>query len=195
MSGPSFCGGRVTIHVGDITTERVDAIVNAANCTLLGGGGVDGAIHEAAGPSLLEECRAIRATQFHQGLPTGQAVITRAGLLPARFVIHTVGPIKGMWGERDAELLAACYRNSLSLAVAHQLRSIAFPAISTGVYGYPREDAAVVASTAIRDFLAQDTSLEDVRLVFYSRSDADVFLKHHCFAVDKTGARPGDRCA
>lgn len=141
----SFLGGRVRVLVGDITTQQVDAIVNAANSTLLGGAGVDGAIHEAGGPQILEECREIRRTRFPQGLETGEAVITTAGRLPARYVIHTVGPIKGVWGKRDAEMLAACYRNSLVLAVQQSLRSIAFPAISTGIYCYPREEAAAVS--------------------------------------------------
>ena len=178
----SFLRGRVKALVGDITAQRVDAIVNAANSTLLGGGGVDGAIHRAGGPRILEECREIRRTRFPHGLPTGEAVITAAGLLPARHVIHTVGPIKGLEGERDAELLASCYRNSLDLAVQQGLRSIAFPAISTGIYGYPREEAAAVSSEAIEGFLTSDETLEDVRLIFYTPNDARVFLRHHRFA-------------
>src|ERR1051325_7209351 len=127
-----FLDGRVSVMVGDITRQDVEAIVNAANSALLGGGGVDGAIHRAGGPSILEECREIRRTRFPEGLPTGEAVVTTAGLLPARHVIHTVGPVWGREGGREAELLAACYRNSLALAAAHALSTVAFPFISTG---------------------------------------------------------------
>jgi O-acetyl-ADP-ribose deacetylase len=177
----SFLSNRVTIHVGDITQHRVDALVNAANSTLMGGGGVDGAIHIAGGPKILEECKEIRRARFPNGLPTGEVVITTGGNLAARYVIHTVGPIKGRSGGRDAEFLAACYRNSLALAVENKLRTIAIPSISTGAYGYPRDEAALVSSEAITDFLASDKMLEEVRLVFFAREDADVFLKNHKF--------------
>jgi O-acetyl-ADP-ribose deacetylase (regulator of RNase III) len=177
----SFFNGRVTVLVGDITKQRVDAIVNAANSTLLGGGGVDGAIHRAGGPQILDACREIRRTHFPRGLPTGEAVLTTAGNLPARHLIHTVGPVKGAWAERDAEMLALCYRNSMALAVRHHLRSIAFPAISTGIYGYPREEAAVVSSTAIAECLAQEVSIADVRLIFFTLGDAERFLSNHAF--------------
>jgi O-acetyl-ADP-ribose deacetylase (regulator of RNase III) len=176
-----FLNGRVLIKTADITKEAVDAIVNAANATLLGGGGVDGAIHRAGGPEILQECRRIRATQYPDGLPTGQAVITTGGKLPAQHVIHTVGPVYDRGGKKKAELLAACYRNSLGLASDHGLRTIALPAISTGAYGYPPAEAAKVSSTAIESFLAADTTLQEVRLVFFSASDADVFLKNHAF--------------
>lgn len=176
-----FLNGRVSVLVGDITAQQVDAIVNAANSSLLGGGGVDGAIHSAGGPRILEECREIRRSRLPDGLPTGEAVITSGGKLPASYVIHTVGPIKGRNGERDAELLASCYRNSLALAVRHGLRTVAFPSISTGAFGYPREEAAAVSSGAIEDFLKNDPPPEEVRLVFYSRGDADVFLKNQRF--------------
>ena len=178
----TFLAGRVTVVQGNITQQAVDAIVNAANETLLGGGGVDGAIHRAGGPEILKRCEEIRRTRFPDGLPTGEAVITSGGLLPARYVIHTVGPVKGLNGDRDAELLAACYRNSLVLAVEHNLRTIAFPAISTGVYGYPKDEAAAVASQAIQAFLETDRTLQEVRLVFYSDSDVRVFLDNHQFA-------------
>jgi len=179
----SYLRGRVTVYVGDISQQHMDAVVNAANSTLLGGGGVDGAIHKAGGPRILEECREIRRTRFPQGLPTGEAVITSGGNLPARHVIHTVGPIKGRWGERDAEMLAACYRNSLALAVEHGLKKIAFPSISTGAYGYPLEEAAMVSSEAIKNFLLENNSLEEVRLVFFSASDAKLFLRKQRFTV------------
>jgi O-acetyl-ADP-ribose deacetylase (regulator of RNase III) len=181
VESQSFCDGRVKILVGDITLQNVDAIVNAANSSLMGGGGVDGAIHRTGGPQILAECKEIRRTRFPHGLPTGEAVITSGGKLSARHVIHTVGPIKGQAGESDADFLAACYRNCLTLAAAHKLRTIAFPSISTGLFGYPREEAALVSSKAIADFLARDTSLEEVRLVFFANADASVFLKHHGF--------------
>ena len=176
-----FCDGRVIILVGDISQQQVDAIVNAANSTLMGGGGVDGAIHFAGGPQILDECRELRSTRFPKGLPTGEAAITSGGKLAARYVIHTVGPIKGRAGDQDAHLLACCYQNSLELAIEHNVRTIAFPSISTGAYGYPREEAALVSSEAIESFLATDTSLKEVRLVFYKSGDANVFLKHHGF--------------
>lgn len=167
--------------VGDITRQDVDAIVNAANATLLGGGGVDGAIHRVGGPAILEECREIRRTQYPQGLPAGEAVITTAGNLPARSVVHTVGPIYGRHDGLEAELLAACYKNSLQLAVQNSLYSIAFPAISTGAFGYPLDQAAAVASKAIKEFLATDNLLKEARLVFFHPRDLNRFLKHHKF--------------
>lgn len=177
----TFLNGRVRLAVGDITREAVDAVVNAANSTLLGGGGVDGAIHRAGGPSILEECRELRRTTYPGGLPTGEAVITTAGLMPARHVIHTAGPVYGREGGREAELLAAAYRNSLALAAAHALKSVAFPSISTGAYSYPREEAAAVASRAIAEFLKEDETIEEVRLVFFSKDDMNVFLRNHQF--------------
>jgi len=148
----ALLNGRVLVLVGDITTERVDVVVNAANSTLRGGGGVDGAIHEAGGPEILAPCEELRRTQYPGGLPTGEAVVTTAGQLPARQVVHAVGPVKGMH-EDDAALLAACYRNSLAVAVSVGARTVSFPAISTGVYGYPKDEAARVSSTAIVEFL------------------------------------------
>ncbi len=178
---PKFQGGRVHVLVGDITRQDVGAIVNAANSTLLGGGGVDGAIHRAGGPAILEECRGIRQKRFPKGLPAGEAVITTGGLLVAPFVIHTVGPIWGRHEGREAEVLASCYRSSLALAVEQQLSSIAFPAISTGAYGYPRVEAARTASASIAEFLARYGFIEEVRMVFFSSSDAQVFLNNHRF--------------
>jgi O-acetyl-ADP-ribose deacetylase (regulator of RNase III) len=188
----SFLHGRVSVVVGDITRQATDALVNAANSTLLGGSGVDGAIHRAGGAQILEECRRLRATRYPEGLPTGEAVITTGGRLPARYVIHTVGPIWGRHAGREAELLAACYRNSLALAVEHGLASIAFPAISTGAYGYPQAEAAQVASRAIREFLTTESGggaessaardkLKEVRLVFFSPPSAEIFLRNHKF--------------
>jgi O-acetyl-ADP-ribose deacetylase (regulator of RNase III) len=177
----TFLNGRVRVAVGDITREAVDAVVNAANSSLLGGGGVDGAIHRAGGPSILEECREIRRTQYPEGLPAGEAVITTAGRMPARHVIHTVGPVYGREGGREAALLAAAYSNSLALAAAHALASVAFPSISTGAYSYPREEAAAVASSSIAEFLGGDEVIKEVRLVFFSQSDMEVFLRNHQF--------------
>jgi len=167
--------------VGDITQQRVEAIVNAAHSTLLGGAGVDGAIHRVGGSQILEECREIRRSRYPEGLPTGEAVITHGGNLPAAYVVHTVGPVTGAEGGRDAELLAACYWNSLALAVEHNLSSIAFPSISTGAYRYPREEAAAASSKAIEDFLSADKILKELRLVFYSLGDARLFLQNHKF--------------
>lgn len=178
---PTFLENRVRIAVGDITAQHVDAIVNAANSTLLGGGGVDGAIHRAGGPAILEECHEIRRTRYPKGLPTGEAVLTTGGNLPARHVIHTVGPIFGQERGREAELLAACYKNSLRLANENSLSTIAFPAISTGVYGYPLTEAAAVSSQAIKEFLATDNLLKEVRLIFFKRSDMDVFVRNQRF--------------
>ena len=160
---------------GDITEQDADAIVNAANATLLGGGGVDGAIHRAAGPSLLAECRLLG------GCETGDAKATGAGNLRARYVIHTVGPVWRGGTEGEPELLASCHRRSLEVAASLGCRTIAFPAISTGVYGYPMSEAASVSSSAIEQFLAGDPSLEEVRLVFFASADAELFLKHHAF--------------
>jgi O-acetyl-ADP-ribose deacetylase (regulator of RNase III) len=146
---------------GDITRLEVDAIVNAANSSLLGGAGVDGAIHRAAGPELLAECRAIG------GCPTGEARITKGYRLPARHVIHTVGPVWQGGGADEERLLANCYRNSLALAAMHELRSIAFPAISTGVYGFPRPRACVIAVAEVRQALASAPTIERVRFVCF----------------------------
>jgi O-acetyl-ADP-ribose deacetylase (regulator of RNase III) len=153
--------GKITLVEGNITRQPVDAIVNAANNSLLGGGGVDGAIHRAAGPELLAECRTLG------GCSTGQAVITRGYRLPADWVIHTVGPV---WHEGKANedaLLASCYRNSLTLAAQHNLHTIAFPAISTGAYGFPPERAAGIAVAEVKKFLGQDTPIEEVIFVCF----------------------------
>ena len=181
---PSFLDGRVVVKVGDITQEAVDAVVNAANGTLMGGGGVDGAIHRAGGPAILEECRDIRATRYADGLPTGGAVLTTAGRMPARHVIHTVGPVYGSGGPDKEEKLAECYRNSLSIAAEAGLTTVAFPAISTGIYGYPMDEAAAVSSQAIQDALRSNSSVEEVRLVFFLPQDAEVFVRHQVFDAE-----------
>lgn len=172
-----FFDGRLVVKSGDITEEAVDAIVNAANWTLMGGCGVDGAIHSKGGPSIIAECRAIRESRFPNGLPTGEAVITAAGELPARFVIHTVGPIYGRADGRDAELLSNRYRNSIDLAVEHDLATIAFPSISTGAFGYPKHEAAKIVSATIEQSLSKHDKLQII-LVFFSDADAQLFLKH-----------------
>lgn len=156
---------------GDITKETVDAIVNAANESLLGGGGVDGAIHRAAGPELLAECRTLK------GCPTGQAKITKGYRLPAKHVIHTVGPVYRGGGRGEPEFLRGCYANSLALAAKHGLVSIAFPSISTGVYGYPIEDATRIAVQAVRAFAADPSSILRVRFVCFSASDLKVYQR------------------
>jgi O-acetyl-ADP-ribose deacetylase (regulator of RNase III) len=159
-------GCRLELVKGDITVEKTDAIVNAANSSLLGGGGVDGAIHRAGGTEILEECSAIRAARG--SLPAGQAVITRGGKLPARFVIHTVGPVWHGGGSGEEELLRGCYRACLALARERGLRSVAFPSVSTGAYGYPVKQAARAALEAVADELAaQPGALELVRFVLF----------------------------
>jgi len=169
-----ICGIPVEIKRGDITREVVDAIVNAANSELMGGGGVDGAIHRGGGPAILEECRRIRAAQGR--LAPGGAVETSAGRLPARWVIHTVGPVWHGGDGGEAEVLAACYSNSLALAVHREIRSIAFPSISTGAFGYPVEKAAPVALGAVRRGLeASRGSLALVRFVLFSDQDLDSY--------------------
>jgi O-acetyl-ADP-ribose deacetylase (regulator of RNase III) len=156
----------ITVWQGDITTLAVDAIVNAANSSLLGGGGVDGAIHRAAGPGLLDECRALG------GCPTGEARITAGHDLPARHVIHTVGPVWKGGQAGEPALLAACYRNSLDLAEAAGARSVAFPAISTGVYGYPADEAATIALRTLRDWLAGRDDYDITLVAFDDRAAA-----------------------
>ena len=160
---------RVEAVQGDITHQDVDAIVNAANESLLGGGGVDGAIHRAAGPRLLEECRKLG------GCHPGQAKITLGYNLLAKWVIHTVGPIWHGGQYREDELLAKCYRSSLTLAVQHSIRTLAFPAISTGVYRFPLDRATQIALTEVRTFLAQNSSIEQVRFVCFSNT------AYHCY--------------
>jgi len=161
----------IVLLEGDLTTQEVDAIVNAANGSLMGGGGVDGAIHRAGGPSILAECREIRRTTFPEGLPTGRAVATGGGNLPARWVIHTVGPVYAGSADPAGEL-AACHTESLRVADELGARTVAFPAISTGVFGYPVEEAAGVAVGAVRD---ARTDVEEVRFVLFGREAFEAF--------------------
>ncbi len=162
---------------GDITEAEADAIVNAANSSLMGGGGVDGAIHRKGGPKILEECRRIRKTEWPDGLPTGKAVITSGGNLRAKHVIHTVGPVWFGGVHDEAELLKQAYRNSLKLAVANGLKVIAFPSISTGAYGYPIEEASRVALNTVKDFLEKEDQLARVVLVSFSEGDFQIYLE------------------
>jgi len=160
---------------GDITDQETDAVVNAANPTLMGGGGVDGAIHRRGGPSILEECKRIRRTQWPAGLPTGQAVITTGGNLKARYVIHTVGPVWRGGGVGEAEKLSEAYRNSLKLAVEHGLRTISFPSISTGAYRYPLREACRIALRTVREFVQSHDKIDEVRFVLFRLEDLKVY--------------------
>ena len=165
------------LTVGDITDIEADAIVNAANSTLMGGGGVDGAIHRKGGPKILEECKQIRATKWPNGLPTGKAVLTSGGNLKAKFVIHTVGPVWHGGSSGEAGLLRQSYMNSLELSVTKGLKSVAFPSISTGAYGYPTSQASFIALRAIKAFLENEDKLEKVIMVLYSERDFAIYLK------------------
>lgn len=171
---------RLEVRMGDITRIRVDAIVNAANSSLMGGGGVDGAIHRAGGSEILQACKTI--IENVGPCDTGNAVVTTAGRLPAKYVIHTVGPVWKGGKESEAHLLASCYTNSLQLAVANACLTISFPCISTGVYGYPPERAAKIAVSTIKDFLADDLSIHKVLFVCF---DA---VNYHCILAE-IGAR------
>jgi O-acetyl-ADP-ribose deacetylase (regulator of RNase III) len=176
MNETKLLDGRLIVKTGDITRMRTMAIVNAANSSLMGGGGVDGAIHRGGGAAILEECKQIRDSRYPDGLPTGEAVVTTAGSLPSDHVIHTVGPVWHGGGSREAEKLASCYRRSLEEAAKLALKDIAFPAISTGIYGYPKDKAGEVAFAAVREFLASSELPETVYFVFYSPGDARIFL-------------------
>lgn len=176
--------GRVRLECaqGDITEQAVDVIVNAANSSLLGGGGVDGAIHAAGGSAILQECRRLRQTQLPQGLPPGQAVATTAGRLPARWVVHTVGP-NYRAGQRDRSLLVSCYRESLQVADELGASSVAFPAVSAGVYGWPLEDAAAAAVEGVTAVAGTLEHVREVRFVLLGGRTYDVF----CEAVRRAG--------
>jgi len=167
---------KLPIHIktGDITKEPACAIVNAANSSCMGGGGVDGAIHRAGGPAILEACKEVRRTKYPDGLPTGKAVATTAGNLPARYVIHTVGPIWGRCGDRCDELLADAYRNSLKEAAKLGCDSVVFPAISTGIYGFPADRAAKIAYRTVQEFLKEHPEM-DVTFIFHSDWSRKIF--------------------
>ena len=174
-----FIIGKTKIRIvqGDITEQVTDAIVNAANSRLMGGGGVDGAIHRKGGPKILEECKRIRETTWPDGLPTGRAVITTGGNLKARYVIHTVGPVWHGGKHGESELLAEAYKNSLKLAVSKGLKTIAFPSISTGAYCYPMEKASKVALKTVKEFLEKEDNLNEVLLVLFSKPDLETYEK------------------
>ena len=179
MTSMGFQVGRAVLQLikGDITDVEADALVNAANSTLMGGGGVDGAIHRRGGPRILEECKKIRATEWPEGLPTGKAVITSGGNLKAKNVIHTVGPVWRGGNHGEAALLAQAYQNSLKLAAFKGLKTIAFPAISAGAYGYPVEDASRVAVKTVKEFLAKEDKLDKVIFVLFSDHAFEIYLK------------------
>ncbi len=168
---------KIRIVQGDITEQNTDAIVNAANPSLMGGGGVDGAIHRKGGPKILDECKKIRETKWPNGLPRGNAVITTGGNLKARYVIHTVGPIWRGGKHREPGLLAEAYKSSLKLAVSNGLKTIAFPSISTGAYGYPIEEASKIALKTVKEFLEKEDKLDEVVLVLFTQSDLDIYKK------------------
>jgi len=171
--------GRTKIRLvqGDITEMETDAIVNAANPTLMGGGGVDGAIHCKGGPKILEECKHIKAKEWPNGLPTGKAVITSGGNLKAKYVIHTVGPIWRGGTHGESELLAEAYCNSLRLAVSKGLKTIAFPSISTGAYGYPIEKACKIALASVKEFIEKEGKLDEIRFVLFTKQDFEIYKK------------------
>jgi len=172
-----YFGGRLRVLHGDITALEVDAVVNAANSSLMGGGGVDGAIHRAGGPAILEACREIRTRQYPDGLPPGKAVITPGGNLPARYVIHTVGPVWGGGHQDERKILEDAYRNSLTLAEETGIHTLAFPAVSTGVYGFPRELAAPIVFRVMKAHIERKSLPRKIFLVFSSRENARVFME------------------
>ncbi len=166
---------KIRILRGDITDQETDVIVNAANSNLMGGGGVDGAIHRRGGSKIREECRKIRILEWPNGLQTGKAIITSGGNLKARHIIHTVGPIWQGGMNREPELLAEAYRNSLRLAVSKRLKTISFPSISTGAYGYPIEKASRIALSTVKDFLETHDKLEEIIFVLFSQHDLEIY--------------------
>jgi O-acetyl-ADP-ribose deacetylase len=176
-----YLNGMVEVLTGDITLVEADAVVNAANSTLMGGGGVDGAIHHAGGPAIMDACKAIRAERYPDGLPTGQAVATTAGNLPATYVIHTVGPVWSGGGNNEERLLGDCYHNPLIVAREHGCPTVAFPAVSTGVYGFPKDRAARIASETVRLYLETDDSIKRVFFIFFGEEDKGIFEKNQRF--------------
>jgi len=164
---------KIKLVQGDITDQETEAIVNAANPSPMGGGGVDGAIHRKGGPNILEECKKIRNTEWPEGLPTGKAVITSSGKLKAQYVIHSVGPIWRGRKRDEPRLLSDAYWNSLELAVSKELKTIAFPSISTGAYAYPVENASRIALKTVKSFLEEKDGLEEVRFVLFNKSDLE----------------------
>lgn len=176
MSERSFGGASLRLVHGDITEQIVDAVVNAANSSLMGGGGVDGAIHRRGGPAILEACKRVRRERYPEGLPTGDAVATTAGDLPARIVVHTVGPRWHGGGAGEPELLVSAYQRSLEAAAREGCRTVAFPSISTGAYGYPVAAAARVALMAVRDALERSPGrFDEIRFVLFSAADLDAY--------------------
>jgi len=177
MSREEYSVGKTQIVLlqGDITEMNTDAIVNAANSSLMGGGGVDGAIHRKGGPKILEECKRIRTTEWPSGLPTGKAVITSGGKLKAKYVIHTVGPVWRGGKSGEAELLAEAYVNCLKMAVSKGIKTIAFPSISTGAYGYPITEASQIALKSVKQFLEKEDELEKVVFVLFTQHDFEVY--------------------
>jgi O-acetyl-ADP-ribose deacetylase (regulator of RNase III) len=177
VSRYEFQIGKATVRLirGEITEMETDAIVNAANSSLMGGGGVDGAIHRKGGPKILEECKKIRAVDWPEGLPTGKAAITSAGNLKARYVIHTVGPIWRGGNRGEHELLGQAYQNSLRIAVSNGLKTVAFPSISTGAYGYPVADASRIALKTVKNFLEKEDKLKEVVFVLFSEHDLKIY--------------------
>jgi len=176
-----YLDGRISVLTGDITGIRADAIVNAANASLMGGGGVDGAIHRAGGPSILAACRRVRDERYPDGLPTGQAVATTAGDLPATYVIHTVGPVWRGGANDEERLLADCYHQTLIVAREHGCKTVAFPAISTGIYGFPKDRAARIASETVKHFMETEDTIETVLFVFFSDEDRLIFEENQRF--------------
>ena len=173
----SLMDGKLIIAVGDITQYKGDAIVNAANSSLLGGGGVDGAIHRAAGTILLEECKKMRMTLYKDGLSPGSAVATKAGNLDCRIIIHTVGPVWKNGNAGEPQILESCYNECLRIALDSKCKDIAFPAIATGIYGFPKEKSAIIVKRLITKFFEEHLLPEKITLVFFTKNDADIFLK------------------
>lgn len=177
----AFLDNRVIVTTGDITKEEVDAIVNAANSSLLGGGGVDGAIHRAGGIKILEECKKIRQTLYPEGLPAGMAIATSGGNLKAKYVIHTVGPIWYGGKNNEDQTLRNAYINSIKEAERLGVKTMAFPAISTGVYGFPKDRAAKIVSNVLKEYFNTKPKIELIKLIFFSEEDYKIFIENSVF--------------